>query len=136
MNGLVQVLRSLGAARLAASHYSIMVKDISAVFVAGPPVVAGIGEDLDKQALGGHEIQLAAGAVDHVVNSEEEAFEATRRFLSYLPSSVDELPPRGATEDQAALQRLGRVGTAGPSKHSAVDDTQEEHRRVALVLLR
>ena len=28
----------LGAARLAASHYSVMVKDISAVFVAGPPL--------------------------------------------------------------------------------------------------
>jgi len=91
----------LGAARLAASHYSVMVRGKSAVFVAGPPVVAGIGEDLDKQALGGHEIQLAAGAVDHVVDTEDEAFEATRRFLSYLPSSVDELPPRGATEDEA-----------------------------------
>ena len=31
----------LGAARLAASHYSIMAKTTSALFVAGPPVVAG-----------------------------------------------------------------------------------------------
>ena len=34
----------LGAARLAASHYSIMVKDTSAVFGAGPPVVDRLGE--------------------------------------------------------------------------------------------
>ena len=29
----------LGAARLAATHYSVMVKEVSAMFVAGPPVV-------------------------------------------------------------------------------------------------
>src|SRR5580658_9570060 len=34
----------LGAARLAASHYSIMVRNTSAVFVAGPPVVERLGE--------------------------------------------------------------------------------------------
>jgi acetyl-CoA carboxylase carboxyltransferase component len=31
--------------------------------------------------------------VDNEVESEEEAFEHIRRFLSYLPSSVDEVPP-------------------------------------------
>ena len=33
----------LGAARLAASHYSLMTKATSAMFVAGPPVVAASG---------------------------------------------------------------------------------------------
>ncbi len=89
----------LGAARLAASHFSVMVKDTSAMFVAGPPVVSGIGQDLDKQGLGGHEIQLAAGGVDNAVDDEARAFEAARRFLSYLPSSIDELPPRAAPAD-------------------------------------
>src|ERR1700679_2675341 len=51
----------LGAARLAASHYSVMVKDISAVFVAGPPVVERLGEPRTKQELGGHHVQVAAG---------------------------------------------------------------------------
>ena len=49
----------LGAARLAASHYSVMVKEIAAVFVAGPPVVERLGEPRTKQELGGWEIQLA-----------------------------------------------------------------------------
>src|SRR5579863_8023964 len=84
----------LGAARLAASHYSVMVKDISAVFVAGPPVVERLGEPRTKQELGGWEVQLACGAVDHAVDTEDEAFEAARRFLSYLPSSVWDVPPR------------------------------------------
>ena len=89
----------LGAARVSASHYSLIIKELGAMFVAGPPVVKYVGEDLDKQALGGHEIQTRAGAVDDAVDSEEEAFERTRRFLSYLPSSVHELAPRGPTED-------------------------------------
>src|SRR3954454_20489285 len=79
----------LGAARMAASHYSVMTKETSALFVAGPPVVNALGRDkLDRFELGGWEIQTRCGAVDHAVDSEEEAFEATRRFLSYLPSSV------------------------------------------------
>jgi acetyl-CoA carboxylase carboxyltransferase component len=89
----------LGAARLAASHYSIMVKDTSAVFVAGPPVVERLGETRTKQELGGHRIQLAAGTVDDAVDTEQEAFVRTRRFLSYLPSSVWDLPPRERNGD-------------------------------------
>jgi acetyl-CoA carboxylase carboxyltransferase component len=92
----------LGAARLAASHYSVMVKDISAVFVAGPPVVERLGEPRTKQELGGWEVQVGCGAVDHAVDSEEEAFAAARRFLSYLPSSVWDLPPRERNWDDPA----------------------------------
>lgn len=82
----------LGAARLAASHYSIMTRK-SAMFVAGPPVVKALGQDLSKEELGGADIQTRAGAVDHAVDTEEEAFACARHFLSYLPSSVYELPP-------------------------------------------
>ncbi|MCK1347205.1 MULTISPECIES: acyl-CoA carboxylase subunit beta [Bradyrhizobium] len=82
----------LGAARLAASHYSIMTRK-SAMFVAGPPVVKALGQDLSKEELGGADIQTRAGAVDHAVDTEEDAFACARRFLSYLPSSVYELPP-------------------------------------------
>ena len=82
----------LGAARLAASHYSIMTRK-SAMFVAGPPVVKALGQDLSKEELGGADIQTRAGAIDHAVDTEDEAFACARRFLSYLPSSVYELPP-------------------------------------------
>lgn len=94
----------LGAARLAASHYSVLVKDIGAMFVAGPPVVKYIGEDLDKQELGGHAIQTAARGVDHAAEDEEDAFACARRFLSYLPSSVHDLPPRGEQMDDPDRQ--------------------------------
>lgn len=82
----------LGAARLASTHYSVMTKS-SAMFVAGPPLVARLGQPLSKTELGGWEIQTRCGAIDHAVDTEEEALECVGRFLSYLPSSIHELPP-------------------------------------------
>jgi acetyl-CoA carboxylase carboxyltransferase component len=88
----------LGAARLAASHYSVMTTN-SAMFVAGPPVVARLGQTLEKKELGGADIQTRAGGVDHAVETEEEAFDCARKFLSYLPSSVYDVPPTIACDD-------------------------------------
>ena len=82
----------LGAARLVTSHYSVMVEGTSHMFVAGPPVVARAGENVNKEELGGSDIHARTGAVDDEVASEAEAFARARRFLSYLPSSVYELP--------------------------------------------
>ncbi len=92
----------LGAARLASSHYSVMTKDTSAVFVAGPPVVNALGKEVSKTELGGWEIQLRCGAVDEAVADETQAFAAARRFLSYLPQSVDEVAPRLPSDDDPA----------------------------------
>jgi acetyl-CoA carboxylase carboxyltransferase component len=91
----------LGAARLAASHFSLMVRGLAQVFVAGPPVVKrGLGEDVDKETLGGSGIQAReSGAVDNEVESEEEAFAEVRRFLGYLPPNVWAGPPRAAPVD-------------------------------------
>jgi len=90
----------LGAARAVSSHFSVMVRGLSQLFVAGPPVVNALGaEEVDKESLGGSGIHTRNGAIDHAVDSEEEAFEAARRFLSYLPSSVHELAERGAATD-------------------------------------
>ncbi|HYL75372.1 MAG TPA: carboxyl transferase domain-containing protein [Bryobacteraceae bacterium] len=93
----------LGAVRVVTSHFSLMVRGSSQLFVAGPPVVErGVGEKVSKEELGGYEIHArGSGAVDNEVASEEEAFAAIRRFLSYLPSSVWEAPPRIACEDSA-----------------------------------
>jgi len=85
----------LGAARVVLSHFAVMPRATAQLFVAGPPVVRrGIGQDVDKETLGGSSIHTReSGAVDNEVGSEPEAFAQIRRFLSYLPSSVYELPP-------------------------------------------
>jgi acetyl-CoA carboxylase carboxyltransferase component len=92
----------LGAARLATSHYSVMVESISHMFIAGPPVVARLSGPITKDELGAADIHARAGAVDDVVDSEAEAFARARRFLSYLPSSVYELPERTIPADDPA----------------------------------
>ena len=91
----------LGAARVAASHFSVMVRGTSQLFVAGPPVVRrAFGQEVEKETLGGSHIHArGSGAVDNEVESEAQAFAEVRRFLSYLPSSVFETPPRLEPED-------------------------------------
>nr|WP_255581731.1 carboxyl transferase domain-containing protein [Cupriavidus sp. AU9028] len=92
----------MGAARVAASHYSLMVKETSQLFNEGPPVVARNGQPLSKNELGGSHIHTRNGVVDDEVGSEDEAFARACRFLSYLPSSVHELPPRADVADDPA----------------------------------
>jgi propionyl-CoA carboxylase beta chain len=91
----------LGAARVVASHYSIMVKGLSQLFAAGPAVVEAIGEASDKESLGGSIIHTRNGVVDEEVGSEAEAFARARQFLSYLPSHVGQHAPRLASGDPA-----------------------------------
>ena len=83
-----------GAARATASHYSVMVRDTSQMMIAGPALVeqAGLGK-VAKEELGHADIHTTNGAIDDAVASEAEAFERATHFLSYLPTSVDELPP-------------------------------------------
>jgi acetyl-CoA carboxylase carboxyltransferase component len=92
----------LGAVRVATSHFSLMVKGVSQLFIAGPPVVErGIGQKVSKEELGGSEIHThQSGACDNEVDSEDEAFAAIRRYLSYMPANVWQLPPRGPADDQ------------------------------------
>jgi acetyl-CoA carboxylase carboxyltransferase component len=58
-----------------------------------------MGETPDKEELGGARVQTGAGAVDNEAADEDDAFDQIRRFLSYLPSSVWELPPSAESPD-------------------------------------
>ena len=93
--GAMGSVAGLGAARVALSHFSVMPKNTAQLFVAGPPVVEpAIGRKIGKQELGGSHIQTAGfGAVNNEASSEEDAFDQMRRFLSYMPDSVYEIPP-------------------------------------------
>ena len=84
----------LGAARVVASHFSVIVRGTAQLFVAGPPVVAAaMGESPDKEELGGSRAQTRAGAVDNEAADEDDALAQVRRFLSYMPANVWEAPP-------------------------------------------
>ena len=83
------------AGRAILSHFSVMVEGKSAVFAAGPRVVKrALGEDVDNQELGGVEVAVeSSGAVHNVAANEQECFAQIRRFLSFMPQNVWELPP-------------------------------------------
>ncbi len=83
------------------AHFNVMVKGISQLFPGGPPVVkAALGVDISKEELGDERTQVfESGAVDNLADTEEEAFGMIRQFLSYLPSNVWQMPPRGDTSD-------------------------------------
>jgi acetyl-CoA carboxylase carboxyltransferase component len=91
----------IGAARVTTSHYSVIVKDTAQMMIAGPALVdyAMPGPHHDKNELGGSHVHVTNGAIDDEAATEDEAFAMARRFLSYLPSSVDELPPRTRPTD-------------------------------------
>lgn len=77
-----------------------MVKGLSQLFAAGPPVVKqATFENLSKEALGGWEIHGMNGSIDNVATSELDAFLQIRTFLSYLPSSIFQLPPVISSSD-------------------------------------
>lgn len=68
----------------------IMVRGLSEMGLAGPTLVkAGTGESISGQELGGASIQVDQnGLADLAVDTEDEAFESIRRFLSFLPSNA------------------------------------------------
>jgi acetyl-CoA carboxylase carboxyltransferase component len=90
----------LGAARVVASHFSVIVRETAQMFVAGPPVVAAaMGEAPDKQELGGWRTQTRAGAIDNDAADEGDALAQIKRFLSYLPQNAWEAPPCLGSDD-------------------------------------
>ncbi len=90
----------LGAARLVASHYSVMVRGLAQVFTAGPKVAEGIGEaPRENEQLGGADIHARNGVIDDEAETEPEAFARARAFLSYLPSAAKARAARVAGGD-------------------------------------
>jgi len=94
INMLLGSVVGIGAAKAVLGHFAVMVRDISQLFVAGPPVVShAMGYDISKEDLGDWRIHCTNGSVDNLAETEQEAAELVRRFLSYLPPSVYETPP-------------------------------------------
>lgn len=63
--------------------------------VASPRVTSmAIGQQVDPEELGGWQLHTdTTGLVDRAVDTDEEAIESIRRFLSYLPSHNGETAP-------------------------------------------
>ena len=87
------------AARLVASHLSIMTQSAQ-VLTGGPALVErATGRSISKEELGGAQVHLRSGVVDNLAEDEADAWRQVKAFLGYLPSNVGEAPPRQASDD-------------------------------------
>jgi acetyl-CoA carboxylase carboxyltransferase component len=92
----------LPAARLVASHISLMARDTAQVLIAGPALVERArGVRATKEELGGARVHLRSGVVDNAADDERGVFQLARRFLSYLPTNVDQRAPLADCDDPA-----------------------------------
>lgn len=109
------------AGRAILSHWSVMVEGTSQVFAAGPPVVArSLGQQIDKEDLGGVPVAVAAaGTIDNAAESEDACFAMIRRYLSYMPQNVYEQPPRAQTGDPADRAEDALLDIVPPERRRA-----------------
>ena len=85
------------------SDLVVMVRGIATMGLAGPALVkAGVGEDVEQMAIGGAEAQVDRnGLADLGAANEDEALQAVRRFLSYLPGNARAAMPVTVSDDPA-----------------------------------
>ena len=92
----------LPAARLVASHLSLMARETAQVLIAGPALVERArGIRATKEELGGARVHLRSGVVDNAADDERGVFALARRFLSYLPTNIWESAPVAPCDDPA-----------------------------------
>lgn len=127
VNMLLGSVVGIGAAKAVLGHFSVMVRDVAQLFVAGPPVVShAMGYDISKEDLGGWQVHCRNGSVDNLAESEEEAAEMAVRFLSYLPSNVYEAPPISpGNPGDGPGRREERLFTIVPRKRTTTFDIRE-----------
>jgi len=102
----------------ALADFVVMVRGISTMGIAGPALVrASTGESVSKEELGGADVQSRLGVTDLAVDVEDEALDAVRVFLSYLPACADQSPPHDRPAD--------------PPAHLDIDGLVPENTRIA-----
>lgn len=114
------------AGRAILSHWSIMTREKSHVFAAGPPVVErSLGQKLTKEELGGAAVTVdKAGTIHNSADTEDDVFTQIRRFLSFLPQNVWELPARIPADDPRD-RREERLLSIVPERRNRPYDMRE-----------
>jgi acetyl-CoA carboxylase carboxyltransferase component len=84
----------------ALTDFVLMVRRTASMYVTGPDVIRAVtGEQIDLEGLGGADIHAASGQATSVHDGEDDAFEALRHLLSFLPANNQEFPPAGPDDD-------------------------------------
>ena len=78
----------------AMSDFVVMRKGATMAMASARVTAVAIGRPIEPEELGGWRIHAEkSGMVDFVVDTDEQALDAVRRFLSYLPSHCNATPP-------------------------------------------
>jgi propionyl-CoA carboxylase beta chain len=86
----------------ALTDFVVQIDRTSHMFITGPDVIKTVtGEDVTMEELGGAVAHASKSGVTHFVyKSEEDALEAVRYLLSFLPRNNMEMPPYYAPGDR------------------------------------
>jgi acetyl-CoA carboxylase carboxyltransferase component len=100
-----------------------MVKGTSSMALAGPPLVkAATGADVTAEELGGSKVHCRESGVGDVeVKDDAEMLATVKTWLSFHPTSCEELPPRYATAD-SPHRRLDDAASLVPENPRAPMD--------------
>lgn len=130
------VSATLGMSYGSSSWYSVMsdfnVMRKGAILAVSSPILASmaISEEVDPEALGGWRLHAeVTGFADMVVDSDEEALEAIRRFLSYLPSHHQEPAPVASVPDGSELA-VQDIASLIPERRTQVYDVRKVIRAI------
>jgi acetyl-CoA carboxylase carboxyltransferase component len=96
----------------------------STLAVTSPRVIeVATGEQVSMDALGGADVHdRRTGQIDLAVDTDDEACDALRAFLSYLPARAGIEPPRRAT--RASRARDPEIGACVPERRTQTYDVR------------
>lgn len=112
------------------SDFVVMRKGATMAVASSRVTSVAINQAVEAEDLGGWRLHTGeTGLVDIAVDSDEEALEAVRKFLSYLPSHSGEAAPRleSPGESDAAAERILEIL---PEVRNAVYDVRDIARCV------
>jgi acetyl-CoA carboxylase carboxyltransferase component len=111
------------------TDFVIMTKETSHMFITGPKVIETVTrEQVDLNSLGGAMVHSSVSGVAHfAAENEADAFEKTRKLLSYLPSSNSSPPPSVEPTDDPwrSEERLNTLVPTDPSDSYDINEVIE-----------
>jgi acetyl-CoA carboxylase carboxyltransferase component len=106
------------------SDFVVMRKGATMAVASSKVTSRAISHAVDAEELGGWRVHTEiTGLVDVAVDSDEQALEVVRNFLSYLPSNSDENPPRVAVPEGS--DDAGKILDILPESRNSVYDVRE-----------
>jgi len=110
----------------AMTDFTIMVENISNMFITGPEVVkTALGEDVTFEELGGAQIHAErSGVANFIAKDETSAINIVKQLLSYLPQNNSEDPDNDLNYSEDEM-RIGDIKNIVPQDANKPYDMKE-----------